>query len=400
MLKQEIEEQLADRLVERIQETNEYILEKIGESIKYMSTLTPSQAYKIGQVLKYGGSYESIAKELAKASGKNVEEIYKIFEEVAKSNKQFAKQFYEYRHIDYILYTKDKALQKQVKSIATITANAYKNISKTKGIGFVFEDAKRNRYFRDIKESYYEIIDRGILAISQGKETFQSEMRRIMKQMGNSGIVQYESGNIRRLDSAVRMNLLDGIRQLNIENSKRFGKEYKADGVEISVHSHPAVDHADIQGRQFSNKEYEKLENEQVAKDVKGNRYNGADKRHIGELNCYHKIFAIVIGVSKPEYTDEQLEQINKENEKGFEYNGKHYTMYEGTQLQRRIELEIRKNKDKQILGKSSGDNTLTEASELKIRQLANKYNELCRVSGLQPKKQRMSVPSYRRIAV
>lgn len=71
-----------------------------------------------------------------------------------------------------------------------------------------------------------------------------------------------------------------------------------------------------------------------------------------------------------------------------------------GTQLQRRIELEIRKNKDKQILGRSSGDNTLAEASELRIRQLTSKYNELCRVSGLQPKKDKMSVPSYRRIAV
>ena len=133
---------------------------------------------------------------------------------------------------------------------------------------------------------------------------------------------------------------------------------------------------------------------------MKGNRYNGADKRHIGELNCYHKIFAIVIGVSKPEYTDEQLKQINKDNEKGFEYNGKHYTMYEGSQLQRRIELEIRKKKDTQILARSSGDNELAETSELKIRQLTNKYNELCRVSGLQPKKQRMQVSGYRRIAV
>ena len=71
-----------------------------------------------------------------------------------------------------------------------------------------------------------------------------------------------------------------------------------------------------------------------------------------------------------------------------------------GTQLQRRIELEIRKNKDKQILGRSSGDNALAEASELRIRQLTSKYNELCKVSGLQPKKQRMNISNYRRIAV
>lgn len=393
MLKQDIEEQLADRLVARIQETNEYILEKIGESIKYMSTLTPTQAYKIGQILKYGGSYEEIAKYIAKASGKNVQEIYKIFEEVAKSNKQFAKQFYEYRGIDYIPYNKDSALQKQVKSIATITAETYRNISNTKGIGFLFKDLQGQMYFKDIKESYSEIIDRGILAISQGKETFQNEMRRIMKQLGNSGVVLYDTGRTRRLDSAIRMNIMDGLRQLNTENSKTFGKEYNADGIEISVHSHPAVDHADIQGRQFSNEEFEKLENGEVAKDVKGNRYNGADKRHIGEYNCYHKIFAIVIGVSKPEYTDKELKEIQKNNNKGFEYEGKHYTMYEGTQLQRKIELEIRKKKDIQILARSAGDNELAEASELKIRQLTNKYNELSKVSGLQAKKQRLNVP-------
>lgn len=54
MLSQEIEEQLAERLVKRIEETNTYILQKIGEAIKYIATLTPSQTYKLQQILKYG----------------------------------------------------------------------------------------------------------------------------------------------------------------------------------------------------------------------------------------------------------------------------------------------------------------------------------------------------------
>lgn len=53
MLRQEIEEQLAQRLVNRIEETNEYILKKIGTAIKEISTLTPSQAYQISEILKY-----------------------------------------------------------------------------------------------------------------------------------------------------------------------------------------------------------------------------------------------------------------------------------------------------------------------------------------------------------
>ena len=53
MLSQEVEERLAEHLVNRIEEANTYILKKIGETIKQISTLTPSQAYQIQQILKY-----------------------------------------------------------------------------------------------------------------------------------------------------------------------------------------------------------------------------------------------------------------------------------------------------------------------------------------------------------
>ena len=53
MLSQEVEEKLAEHLIDRIEDTNSHILKKIGQTIKYMSTLTPSQAYQLGQLLKY-----------------------------------------------------------------------------------------------------------------------------------------------------------------------------------------------------------------------------------------------------------------------------------------------------------------------------------------------------------
>ena len=395
MLSQEVEERLAEHIVNRIEEANSYILQRIGEAIKQISTLTPSQAYQIAQVLKYGGTYNEIAKELAIVSGKNVQEIYKIFEEVAKNNKQFAKQFYKYRGIDYIPYKKDIALQNQVRALANITANMYRNIANTSVIGFVQDGT-----FKQLQQVYQDTIDKAILSISQGKQDFYSSMRQTLKELGGSGLVQYESGRTRRLDSAVRMNILDGIRQVNNETSRRFGEEYNADGIEISVHSKPAPDHADIQGRQFSIEEYDKLENGDIAEDYKGNKYDGSDKRHIGEYNCYHKIFSIVLGVSKPEYTDKQLNDIRESNLSGFEFEGKRYTMYEGSQLQRRIETAIRKQKDTQILARASRDTELVEQSQNKIRLLTSKYNDLCKTSGLLPKKQRMQVAGYKRIKV
>lgn len=397
MLSHEVEEKLAELLVNRIEETNALILNKIGNSVKMFANISVSEAYQLANILKYGGSYSEIAKYLSKMSGQNVKDIYKIFENVAKQNKEFAKNFYKYRGIDFIPYSKDIALQNQVNSISKLTSGTFLNLTNTTTLGYIFEDLNGNKVFKNIQRSYEEIIDRSVISIIQGKSTFYQEMRNTLKQLGKSGLVQYESGVVRRLDSAVRMNILSGIRQVNMETSRRFGKEYGADGVEITVHSNPAPDHADIQGRQFADSEYELLQSGLKAKDVKGTIYDGADKRPIGELNCYHSVLNIIIGISKPQYTDEQLKKIKEENEKGFDFKGKHYTKYEGTQLQRKYETAIRKQKDIHILATSSGDKELAIQCQMKIKALNNIYTELCDVSGLIPKKERMTVSGYRR---
>lgn len=407
MLSQEVEEKLANILVTRIEETNSYILKRIGEAIKQISTLTPSQAYQISQILKYGGTYNEIAKELARVSGKNVQDIYKIFEEVAKSNKQFAKEFYEYRGIDYIPYNKDSALQQQVESIARLTAGIYKNIANTSIIGLV-EEGK----FKQLQRAYEDIIDKAILSIAQGKENFYSSMRDTLKELGENGLVIYESGRKRRLDSAVRMNIQDGLRQLNNETNKRFGNEYGANMIEVSHHQNSAPDHIDsVDGKQFAridiikqqitNEIEKEIKLSDINRDkvrVKGKWYKDFDSvnnsldRQVSTLNCRHYIFNGILGVSNPLYTKEQLEKDKNKNIKGFEYEGKHYTMYDGEQLQRKLELEIRKQKDTQILAKASEDMELVGQCQDKITQLSHKYNNLCKVSGLLPKKQRMSV--------
>lgn len=398
MLRKEIEDKLADIFVSRIENVNEKVLADIGKVIKEISTLRPTEAYKLGQILKYGGSYEKIVEELSKTTKKSRDDIYKIFDEVAENNKQFAKDFYKYRGMDYIPYRKDTALKQQVEVFAKITENSFMNIANTKGLGMLVEGLDGQIRFGNLEQAYGEIIDNAIISIAQGKSTFYEQMRGMLNTLGHNGLVRYESGRVRRFDSAARMNILDGIRQLNIETTKKLGEEYGADGVEVSVHENPAPDHEEIQGRQFKNEQYENIENGGVGYDVKGRRYDGDTMRRIGEYNCYHKIFSIIIGVNEPEYSDKELKEIKERNEKGFEYEGKHYTLYEGTQLQRQLELKIRKEKDTQILARESGFRDLAEESQAKINYYTKKYNELCDKSGLLAKKNRMSVSGYRRI--
>lgn len=408
MLSEDTQEKLASILTDRIQKINEKILVKIGENIKKIGSLTTSQAYQIQQILKYGGDLQEIINELAKVTKLNVNDIYKILEEEAKRNQAWAKQFYDYKGIDFIPYEQNIRLQRQVKALANLTAETYLNISNTRAIGYTIKDLQGNVVFKDISSVYRDTIDKAILSVSQGKSTYQEQMRDIIKQIGTSGLktIDYETGTTRRLDSAIKMNLLGGIRDLSNEMQNEFGKEFGADAIEISVHEYPALDHADLQGHQFSFEEFENFKNNLEFKDLKGNKFlptdeKGHDRRNISQYNCYHYLFNIVAGVSKPQYTDKQLQEINERNEKGFEFEGKHYTFYDGEQLLNRIALEIRKNKDTQIMAKSSGDNDLILSSQTKITQLTTKYRQVVKVSGLPNKLATKGwVHGYRRTSV
>lgn len=402
-----IDEQLQEKLLEvfdkRFQDYNTKVLEELGKVIKQFKDLTPSQAYRLGQQLKYNTTIKDLLDELSKISGLSVKDLKAILEKVAKENIGFADTYYKARGLETPIYSENKTLQRLVSSVYNISGAEFKNIAKSTGFRLLDDNGKP--LLLDIDKTYKEVIDRCVIAISQGKETYQQAMRSTLKQLSSSGVrkIEYENGYSRRLDTSIRQNILDSMRQVANESQILFGKEFDSDGVEISVHQNPAPDHELVQGRQFSNKEFENFQNDRKAVDYTGMvfepEFEGHDRRSISEYNCYHYIFSIVLGVSKPQYSDKQLQEIIDNKNKTFEFDGKTYNMYEGTQLQRRIESAIRQEKDTQILAKASGDEEQVLKSQLRITQLNTKYKQLSQVSGLPTQKQRMSVSSYRKVS-
>ena len=404
------EELIIERLVRRIEQANTYFLERIGSSISEIKKLTPTQAQQLVNILKYGGSYEEIVRKIAEYTNLNIQDINSIFANYAENDQLFNKQFYEYRNIPFIEYAENEALKRQTEALANITKQAMYNFTRSRAIGYTIRDFDGTTRFFGLRETYERVLDEALLNIAQGKESFDSAMRRTLKDIGGSGLktVEFQSGRSYRLDSAVRMQLQDGLRELHNENQRLFGEEFGSDGVEVTVHEMPAPDHAEVQGRRFFNEEYEKLQTTGTATDDRGKiidmhrenkngTYGGF--RPISDYNCYHTVFHIIVGIGKPEYSEEQLQQIIDNTNKEFEFDGKKYNMYEGTQLQRKIERTIRQQKDIQILARKTGDKELILQTQEKTTQLTDKYRELSEISGLKTKMQRLSVSGYRRVA-
>ena len=401
MIDERTAELLVERLIRRTEQANTYFLTKMGSSIKKIRNLKPSDAQQLVQILKYGGNYEEIIEEISKYTNLNISEIDEIFSNYAKKDQMFYEKFYKYKDTPYVPFDENTALKTQTKALSNMVKNEMYNFTRSNVLGYTI-DGK----FFNLRDTYNQLLDEALLNVGQGKETFDSAMSKILKDIGGSGLrtIEYASGRNMRLDSAIRMHLKSRLRELHNENQKIIGEEIGADGVEISVHENPAIDHEQAQGRQFSNEEYEKLNNGLEATDYTGKKItldhdhkNGY--RPISELNCYHYIFSIVLGVSSPEYSEKQLQQIIDRNNKGFEFDGKHYSMYEGEQLQRQLERKIREQKDTQILAKASGNLDLVSESQMKITQLTRKYYQLSDASSLPTKLERAKVSGYKRVA-
>lgn len=404
MINEEIVDKLVERLVNRIEQANTYFLKGIGSYIKKIGELSPSKAYQLIQILKYGGDYNDIIEKISKLTNMNINDIESIFSNYAKKDMMFAKKFYDYRNIPYIPYEQNLSLRRQTIALANIVKNEMYNYTRTNVLGYSIKDINGKVKFLGLKDIYNKVLDDALLNVSQGKETFNSAMTRIIKDIGSSGLktLDYKSGRSIRLDSAIRMHLKGRLRELHNETQELIAQEIGSDGVEISVHLNPAVDHEKVQGKQFSNEEFDNLQHGLVAKDYKGRHYtldndNKNGFRPISEMNCYHYIFSIVLGVSEPEYNDKELQEIIDKNNKGFELDGKHYTNYEGTQLQRDLERSIREQKDIQIIASASNNNELVQEAQSKITILTRKYKELSEISGLPTKMQRLQVTGYRR---
>ena len=383
-------ELLLERFYNRFNQYNTKVLEKLGEAIKKFDGVSPSTAHKIAQELKYGADMDDLIAELSRLSGKSIKDIEEAFDIVAEENVAFAEVYAKAKNMEFVDYKDNEQLKRLVKGIAGETNATFKNLSKTRAIGFVLKDENGKKTFKNLKDTYRDLIDEAVFNVETGVSDYQSAMRGVMKQLADSGVkiheekIGYPSGYNRRIDSSVRQNVLTGVRQVNLEVQKQVGRQYGADGIEISAHSPCAEDHVFLQGKQYSNAEFKKL--------------NASLERPIGQYNCRHFVFSIVLGVNQPSYSNKMLNQMNRESQSIIEYEGKKYTAYEATQVQRKLETAIRKEKDRQIIARASGDKEGVGNAQQNITTLTRKYNDFSKKAGLDTYKNRLTVSGYRRV--
>lgn len=341
-----------------------YLYEDIIRCVMEAGQITGSVEYKVWLLKRFGINNKNIKEGLKKHLNSVSEEADKLITEAAESSYNGDMDKLK---VNMTPFKENKELQQLIDGIKRVCKDDINNITGT--IGFVGKDAT----FVSLNEAYHRASDYAFNMVSTGALDYNTAVKNATQDLINKGIktINYDSGVVTDVGAAVRRNVISSIGNLTNEISQKNHDELNATGWEISAHFACAPDHEDIQGKQYTNEEFETL--------------NDSLKRHIGTLNCGHIAYPIFINKSKPVYSEEELTEMKNRNYDGVYYEGKHYTSYEATQKQRQIERTIRKQKQKVEAYKVTGLNDEIKANKTKLNQLYTLYNNFSKKTGLKP---------------
>ena len=355
----------------------EYLIKDIARRVSEAGQLTSTATYEIWRAQQLGVSQKEIKKQLQKILKVSRKDLQKLLSQSAEVGYDF-----DIKNLPYarsVSFAENVVLQQIVDAAIKTAGDELENITQT--LGMVGPDGKAY----PLQQAYQKSMDYAFEQVVTGAADYNTAIRQACKNLALFGIrvIDYESGVHTNLEAAVRRNIMGGLGLMQEQVSQQNHDKFGADGWEISAHAACAPDHEPIQGKQYTDAQYDAL--------------NDSLARRIGTLNCGHAAFPIVLGVNEPQYTDAQLAEFRRSNAEGITYQGRHYTMYKATQKQNEIERAIQRQKRRILIGEESKDADKLLTDQVKLRRLNDEYRRFCKAAGLPTRSERLQVAGFGR---
>lgn len=364
----------ARKLVEPV---TEFLLQDIARRISEAGQLTSTASYQVWRAQQLGVSQREMKKRLKKLLKVSNRELRKLLTQAAEVGYDFDIKRLPY--VQAVPFHQNEALQKIVRDAVELAMDDFTNLTQTMGM------IDPHGIALPLQDVYRSCTDFAFKQIITGAADYNTAIRRATANIAEQGLIMidYESGVRTSLEAAVRRNIMGGLGLMQEKISQHNHDELGCDGWEISAHANSAPDHEPIQGKQYSDAAYTALNNSLL--------------RRIGTLNCGHAAFPIILGVNSPQYTDEELEQFRTNNEKGVTVDGRHYTGYQATQMQRKLERAIRKQKRRALVAESTGDTECVPVAQTRLQLLRQEYRRFSDAAGLRTEDERLHVAGFGR---
>lgn len=364
-------EQIPQEVVKQISELETRIMTDIVERIRKNGFSSASSDWQITRLQQLGESDQNIQKMIRQALGDIDVSLDKIFSDTVYEEYYGHARSYKLFGREQIPFEQNTQLQELIGGIRQQTGDTFRNM--TNSMGFAIKDLVSGKItYSPLMKFYQDTLDAAMWDLLSGGFDFNTILNRTVSRMTTSGIrwIDYNSGNRNRVDVAARRAILTGFRQIQGKINEQVAQELETDRYEVSAHVGARPTHQPWQGRVYTM---------QQMIDICG--LGDIDGLH--GINCYHDYQAFPPGSIRT-YTDEQLEQMMREENTPKSYGEKKYTTYEALQKQRYMERCMRKTRQEIKLLKS-GEAPEQEIilKKAKYQGQLQKYREFSKVMGL-----------------
>lgn len=337
-----------DTLITLIQQLEDDILQDVGRRIGKMGEVTDTAQWQLWRLDQLQGLQEDVIRKLSQYSGKTAEEIRTLLQDAGTKALSTDDEIYRAVGLNPEPFQESTQLTNLLNAGYRQTMGTWKNLTATTA--------------NTVTGQFERALDVTWSQIASGAFDYKTAIKRAVDNLAlHMDGVTYPSGHRDTLEVAVRRAALTGINQtaaqLQLQRMEDVGCEF----VEVTAHPGARPEHAIWQGKVYHTGGavwYEGVYYE----DFETATGYGTGPGLCG-WNCRHNFFPFFPGLSERAYPDEKLREYENDT---VEFNGKTYTRYEASQMQRALERKVRKYKQQYLAEDAAGLDSAQSAVKLK----------------------------------
>ena len=371
-------DQMPDAFVQFWQQVEDAILQDVARRIGKMDAVTPTANWQLWRYQQTEAVRNDVVKLLAKYTGKSETAIRKLLLQAATEAMEREDAIYYHYDMEPPPFEENAALNNLLDAGARQTCGTWQNLTATTA--------------NTVTGAFERTLDAAWLKVGTGAFDYKTAVKQAVDSLADDmPMVTYPSGHTDSIEVAARRAILTGVNQttgkLQVARMDEMGCEF----VETTAHGGARPSHAEWQGRRF---------HRGGAVDYKGRHYpdfEAATGYGTGAglcgWNCRHQFFACFPELGDPpQWTQEQLRELNARD---IEWNGKKYTAYEISQMQRARERNVRRWKKRYLAEDAAGLDTTDSAVRLKAARQS--LSDFTKATGGRVDSARVSVPKFGR---
>ena len=360
------------------QQVEEQILQDVARRIGKMDAVTPTANWQLWRYQQTEAVRNDVVKLLAKYTGKSETAIRKLLLQAATEAMEREDAIYYHYDMEPPPFEENAALNNLLDAGARQTCGTWQNLTATTA--------------NTVTGAFERTLDAAWLKVGTGAFDYKTAVKQAVDSLADDmPMVTYPSGHTDSIEVAARRAILTGVNQTTGKLQVARMDEMDCEFVETTAHGGARPSHAEWQGRRF---------HRGGAVDYKGRHYpdfEAATGYGTGAglcgWNCRHQFFACFPELGDPpQWTQEQLRELNARD---IEWNGKKYTAYEISQMQRARERNVRRWKKRYLAEDAAGLDTTDSAVRLKAARQS--LSDFTKATGGRVDSARVSVPKFGR---